>query len=437
MKNRFPSPLHLAAYTGKPAAVEHLIDAGLMTDDPDQYGYTPLHRAVQSGSLEAVKVLTEAGADPTTCTSCKEVNTLVIAAQVGATNIMKWLIAEGIIPMDAPDQDGTSPLITAMCYRQYKAATILLHAGANAEARDPETNLSVAQMYTQQVKQAISMDLSDTRYSEFEAMLKDKGFELSLPPLEEPKEKLLMKDRSPIRRVANVSVSGGKPIFGALPKSPGATAFFPDFTPPRARQVWHDIKGEELTGFLEQISPVDGKWIMDAKNTTAHWRPLPWYDTVTLVHVRNPEMDAQRVRIFYLTDQGNFFRLNGTSPPIHEVNTKAPIKLNENNVLDYLRFFGFFVRGDEGPFYIAEDLSDPILPRFREETAKTVVSGAVRPASFEGTNEQGHYLCDAVISYSNALFIANFAVQPTGIVDMLNDEPIVGDLPEKIGLRLA
>ena len=47
-------------------------------------------------------------------------------------------------------------------------------------------------------------------------------------------------------------------------------------------------------------------------------------------------------------------------------------------------------------------------------------------------NDQKHYLCDAVVFYSNALFIANFAVQPTGMIEMLDDEPIAADLPVRV-----
>ena len=148
--------------------------------------------------------------------------------------------------------------------------------------------------------------------------------------------------------------------------------------------------------------------------------------------MKDPNWTNPKLNIYYLTDQGNLFRLNGTSPPIHEVNAKAPIKINEANVLEYLRFFCFFVRGEEGPFYVAESMDDPNMPTDMDETTRSVVEGTIRPATFEGVNEQGHFLCDAVVFYSNALFIANFAVQPTGMIEMLDDEPIAADLPTRV-----
>jgi hypothetical protein len=195
---------------------------------------------------------------------------------------------------------------------------------------------------------------------------------------------------------------------------------------------WNAVQGEELNGFLEQINPVDGKYKVSAESTQVSWRSLPFYDAVALIRVQDPNWPSKKLNIYYLTDQGNLFRLNGTSPPIHEVNAKAPIKVTEQNVLEYLRFFCFFVRGEEGPFYVAESMDDPNMPTDMDDTTRSVIEGTIREASYEGKNDQGHMLCDAVVFYSNALFIANFAVQPTGMIEMLDDEPIAAELPTKV-----
>jgi hypothetical protein len=200
---------------------------------------------------------------------------------------------------------------------------------------------------------------------------------------------------------------------------------------------WNPVTGEELEGFLSQINPIDGKYQVSGQTTEVGWRSLPFYDQVVLIRLRDKSWGKNRLSIYYLTDQGTLYRLNGTSPPIHEVNAKAPIKVTEQNVLDYLRFFCFFVRGEEGPFLIAESMNDPYIPQNMDPKTKSVIEGTVRPASFEGRNEQGYFMCDAVVYYSNALFIANFAVQPSGMIEMLNDEPIAADLPVKVDAPVA
>lgn len=195
---------------------------------------------------------------------------------------------------------------------------------------------------------------------------------------------------------------------------------------------WNAVMGEELEGFISQVNPIDGKYQANAATTEVAWRPLPFYENVVLIRLKDRSWGKPRLAVYFLADQGMLFRLNGTSPPIHEVNAKAPIRVTEENVLEYLRFFCFFVRGEEGPFLIAESMEDPYIPQTDDAKTRAVIEGTVRPASYEGKNEQGYFLCDAVVYYSNALFIANFAVQPSGMIEMLSDEPIAADLPVRV-----
>jgi hypothetical protein len=200
---------------------------------------------------------------------------------------------------------------------------------------------------------------------------------------------------------------------------------------------WNPVTGEELKGFLDQVNPIDGKYKVAPESTQVSWRSLPFYNGVVLVRVKDPNWTPRNLYIYFLTSQGNLYRLNGTSPPIHEVNAMAPVKLTEENILDYLKFFCFFVRGEEGPFLIAEDMSNPYIPADMDEKTRTVFTGTLRPATYEGKNEQGYYLCDGIVFYSNALFIANFAVQPTGMIEMLDDDPVAVDLPIKVDAPIA
>lgn len=200
---------------------------------------------------------------------------------------------------------------------------------------------------------------------------------------------------------------------------------------------WTPVEGDELTGFLEQVGPIGGKYKVSAATTKVQYRMLPFYDNVAMIRVKDPAWTPANLYIYYLTDQGNLYWLNGTSPPIHEINAKAPVKITDDNVIDYLKFFCFFVRGEEGPFLIAESMDDPYIPKNIDERTRSVIEGTIRPASYEGKDDKDYRRCDAVVYYSNALFIANFAVQPGGMIEMLDDEPIAADLSVKIDAPVA
>lgn len=196
--------------------------------------------------------------------------------------------------------------------------------------------------------------------------------------------------------------------------------------------LWNAVTGPELAGFISHVNPIDGKYQASETTTKVDWRSLPFYENVVLVRLTDPTWSPRNLVLYYLVEQGNPIRLNGQSWPIHDINSKAPIKLTADNILDYLRFFCFFVRGEEGPFLIVEDMDNPYVPRNLDAQTRAVIEGTLRPASFEGMDSNGNYMCDAVVFYSNALFIANFQIQPGGFIEMLDDETIAGDLPVRV-----
>jgi len=195
---------------------------------------------------------------------------------------------------------------------------------------------------------------------------------------------------------------------------------------------WNQVNDAEKQGFLDKVGTIDDKHETKSETTEVHWRQLPFYKTVALVRLRDTNWDPSHLCVYYLTSKGELTRLDGTSPPIHMMNAEAPIKVTDDNVLDYLRFFCFFVRGEEGPFLVSETIDTYGIPEGMDEGTTKAVEGVLRPASYEGKNSDGHYLCDAIVFYSNALFLSNFAVQPSGMIEMMEDDPLVTDLPVRV-----
>jgi len=196
--------------------------------------------------------------------------------------------------------------------------------------------------------------------------------------------------------------------------------------------LWNAVNDSEKQGFFDKVGVIDDKHTPTINGTEVHWRQLPFYKNVALVRLRDPSWDPANLCVYYLTHKGELTRLDGTSPPIHMTNAEAPIKVTEDNVLDYLRFFCFFVRGEEGPFLISETMDSYGMPSDIDDTTRRAIEGVLRPASYEGKNADGHFLCDAIVFYSNALFLSNFAVQPSGMIEMMEDDPLVTDLTTRV-----
>lgn len=197
---------------------------------------------------------------------------------------------------------------------------------------------------------------------------------------------------------------------------------------------WRAPTEIERGDLLRRITPVDGRFHASARSHVAYCI-LPWYAEAPLVRIVDPAWgDAS---IYYLIVEGNLVRLDGVSPPVHEANLRAPVQLTPENVLEYLKFFCFFVRSDEGPFYLLERPDHPILTFEPDEETEQMFGVLARAPSCRGPNELGEFPCSAVVFYGAALFEASFLVHPSGMVEMTDDEPIAVHLPVRFNATLG
>jgi hypothetical protein len=195
---------------------------------------------------------------------------------------------------------------------------------------------------------------------------------------------------------------------------------------------WQTVPGPQAGPFLKLINPIQGKHTAAADTATVEWAQIPFYSTIALVRVNDTSWPPNTGPFWFLAKQGRMFLLDGSSAPIHDANEADPISITEPKVLDYLRFFCYFVHGDEGPFLIVEDLNYPALDKAKmDDATRRVIEGAVRPAAFEGKTDDGNFEASAMVLYGNALFSARFSISATGMIEMIDDEPIAADLPVK------
>ena len=84
-----------------------------------------------------------------------------------------------------------------------------------------------------------------------------------------------------------------------------------------------------------------------------------------------------------------------------------------------------------------QTLEDTYVPKMIDQDTRAAYEATIQPAFYEGRNEEGHFVLTGSIYYSNAIFDARFAVYPTGMIEMIGDQPILADLPVKIHAPVA
>lgn len=131
---RFPDPVHNAAFEGDVKKLNALISSGIDVNLPQEYDRrTPLHFAVSAGRIEAVEFLVANGAD-VNARNLFQNTALHAAADEGHVNIVDILLRNGA-EIDAKNRCCTPLMLAA--YKGHKdVADLLISKGADIDAID-------------------------------------------------------------------------------------------------------------------------------------------------------------------------------------------------------------------------------------------------------------------------------------------------------------
>lgn len=200
---------------------------------------------------------------------------------------------------------------------------------------------------------------------------------------------------------------------------------------------WEEIP--EKDSMIKQFSENQIKYNVD-QSTHFHMAVLPFYDPhrVRILRVQSPKWVQKHLTLYFLINEDKMRALDGTSSPIHQCNYEVGINLTQDNVLDYLRFFCFFVRGDEGAFLIAEGIEQKEIPKSLSKKEGMDLKKILRPAIYQGYDQRRkEFLAQAKVYYSNHIFGARFIIEQSGMIKMHDDNPIMNDLSKKIERPIA
>jgi ankyrin repeat protein len=199
--------------------------------------------------------------------------------------------------------------------------------------------------------------------------------------------------------------------------------------------VWREPEALLREALGEKCSSGDGKYAV-SNATRIEVTNLAFYpQEATLLRLTDLGWKEPNLAIYYLAHEKNLFRLDGTSPPIKQINAES-ISLTSANALEYLRFFCFFVRGDEGPFLIVESAGQYELPAYLNAKDAKRLGELAHPAWYNGFVDETHY-ASALIYYSNALFGADFRINSAGMIEMIDDFPLANDMSAKIACPIG
>lgn len=117
-----------------------------------------------------------------------------------------------------------------------------------------------------------------------------------------------------------------------------------------------------------------------------------------------------------------------TSPAIQAANAQAPL-LFDGAEYPYFLFFMHLVRGERGAFRLVTEATITGLADLLRDAGRPEVAGRLRLPQFLHFDAQGGVRYGAQVLYGGAVFAASFRIQPTGLVEMLDDTPLCETIP--------
>ncbi len=187
---------------------------------------------------------------------------------------------------------------------------------------------------------------------------------------------------------------------------------------------------DEIASILDNVNQkVEGS-IFDPLETTIMSIEVPFYPNYRFLniadHATNPPL--QRF-VFQKNDTQEFTIIDWMHKTIYELNKDAPIQLDDNNVIEYVRFFFSYVKGRHGRFIICES-SDNI--QWKEEPnaeVRKALNQTLQTLSVKEKSKTGIYTVVGFMMLKDTLFSVDIYVEPNGTVTMDNHEIIIEGVP--------
>ena len=184
----------------------------------------------------------------------------------------------------------------------------------------------------------------------------------------------------------------------------------------------------ECETIMEEIGPSIQGGDFKADNVTILGQPLSFYPGYRFLDVANHN-SVPAARRFVIYKPGDNVVLNWTNEPIYALNEKAPIALDENNVVDYVRFFFTYIKGRHGRFIVCENIDDILWREDPPPAARQAMGKIIKPVTLVAANDDGSYTLDVCMMFKNALFKARVDVAPNGETGLSQEELLVEDMP--------
>lgn len=184
----------------------------------------------------------------------------------------------------------------------------------------------------------------------------------------------------------------------------------------------------EVATILDQVNPDFDGAEFDPVETTIMAVDIPFYPGYRFLEIANHSVSPAMER-FVIYSAEKFTVLNFSNEPIYALNKEIPISLNDDTVIEYVRFFFTYVRGRHGRFLISEGVDDIQWKEEPPPAARKAIGNMLKALAIKEKGDDGSYKMDATMMFKDSLFKSDVNVTPDGSVSLVNEELLIEDMP--------
>lgn len=194
------------------------------------------------------------------------------------------------------------------------------------------------------------------------------------------------------------------------------------------QEAFEKLELAEVATILDQVNPeLDGA-VFDPVETTVMAIDMSFYPGYRFLEIADHSVSPPMQR-FVIHGSEKFIVLDFSNEPIYAFNKELPIKLGEDNVADYVRFFFTYVRGRHGRFLISESVDDINWKEEPPPAARKAIGKMLKDLSIKSVDEDGTYHMEATMMFKDSLFKSDVNVTAEGFVSLTDEELLVEDMP--------
>lgn len=194
------------------------------------------------------------------------------------------------------------------------------------------------------------------------------------------------------------------------------------------QEAFEKVETKEAKAMLAELASLLVGVTFKAEDATimqATPRFYPGYEFLDIGDYSNTP--AQRR--FAMYKPGESVVLDFTNAPIYTLNKTCPIKLDTDNVADYLRFFFTYVRGKHGRFIIVENVDDIPWRDDPPPAARKAIGNMLMPVTLHDIDDEGVFHLETCMLFKDSLFKSHAEITRDGFVSLRDEELLVEDMP--------